>query len=90
MGPQTTSRDICAVFNGVSDIMLQEFVLGGSLSRPLHPLERVMEVVLRWGDWDEVDRRDNQLVLAPCIFYAEIRAMVSFIKRLNNNTNVEI
>ncbi|KAF4524911.1 hypothetical protein B566_EDAN013660, partial [Ephemera danica] len=45
-----------------SSCMLQEYVLGGTLRRPLHASERVLEVVVRWSYWPEEHRKDNQLV----------------------------
>ncbi|XP_071446305.1 uncharacterized protein RhoGAP15B [Hetaerina americana] len=50
---------------------LEERILGSALTRPLHPMERVLDVVLRWGYWDDVDRKDNLLALTPSTLLLE-------------------
>lgn len=68
MSPQKTSDEIC---KELSDKMghpsyllcLEEVICNGSMFRPLHHTERVLDTVLRWGYWDERDRKDNCLVL---------------------------
>lgn len=49
----------CAAF----ELQLEELVLNDNLRRPIHYSEKVLNVVLRWGYWDEADRKDNCLVL---------------------------
>lgn len=45
------------------ELQLEEWVLNDNLRRPIHYSEKVLEVVLRWGYWDEADRKDNCLVI---------------------------
>ena len=45
--------------------------MGGSLERPLHHSERLLDVTLRWGSWHEEDRHDNYLLLKHNIVYSE-------------------
>ncbi|KAF4526299.1 hypothetical protein B566_EDAN015214 [Ephemera danica] len=72
INPQKTAFEVCAELGRGDDHILQEVVLGGALLRPVHATEKVFDVVVRWGYWDETDRKDNQLVLAPCPVYQEI------------------
>lgn len=39
--------------------------------RPIHYTEKVLDVVLRWGYWDELDRKDNCLILTNISKYRE-------------------
>ncbi|KAG8225490.1 hypothetical protein J437_LFUL009483 [Ladona fulva] len=55
---------------------LEEHVLGGALIRPLHPTERVLDAVLRWGYWDEMDRRDNFIALGPATLYTDVAPLI--------------
>lgn len=52
-------------------LVLHEAVLGGALQRPIHHSELVLDVALKWGAWDEEDRRDNYLLLKHNILYEE-------------------
>lgn len=68
VGPQKTSGEIC---NELSERMkepgyglcLEEVICNNTMFRPLHHTERILDVVLRWSYWDELDRKDNCLVL---------------------------
>lgn len=55
----------------VHELILEEVILNGRLTRPVHHSEKVLEVVLRWSYWDEIDRKDNYLVLVPLSKYWE-------------------
>lgn len=44
---------------------LVEVILNGELQRPLHYNEKVLNVVLRWANWPEADRKSNYLELRP-------------------------
>jgi len=52
-------------------MFIHEVVLGGSLERPLHHSEKMLDVTLRWGTWHENDRHDNYLLLKTNQFYLE-------------------
>eukprot|EP00092_Neocalanus_flemingeri_P004733 GFUD01005098.1.p1 GENE.GFUD01005098.1~~GFUD01005098.1.p1 ORF type:complete len:1563 (+),score=315.45 GFUD01005098.1:146-4834(+) len=52
-------------------MFIHEVVLGGSLERPLHHSEKMLDVTLRWGTWDAEDRHDNYLLLKTNQFYLE-------------------
>lgn len=43
--------------------MLEEVICNESMRRIVHNDETVLDVVLRWGYWDEDDRKDNYLVV---------------------------
>lgn len=43
--------------------MLEEVICNGAMRRIVHLDEIVLDVVLRWGYWDEEDRKDNYLVV---------------------------
>lgn len=68
IGPQKLAADICMELSEkmkvpANELQLEELVLNHSLRRPVHYSEKVLDVVLRWGYWDEADRKDNCLVL---------------------------
>ena len=68
IGPQKTAYDVCAELSSkmatpAEELVLEENVLNDNLFRPLHFTEKVLDVVLKWSYWDEVDRKDNCLVL---------------------------
>lgn len=44
---------------------LMEIILNGELQRPLHYSEKVLNIVLRWSNWPEADRKTNFLELKP-------------------------
>ena len=48
---------------------IHEVVLAGALERPLHHSERLLDVTLRWGAWQEQDRHDNYLLVKQNTFY---------------------
>ena len=52
-------------------MFIHEVVLGGSLERPLHHSEKMLDVTLRWGTWTESDRHDNYLLLKTNQFYLD-------------------
>jgi len=55
----------------VENLLIHEVVLGGTLERPLHHSEKMLDVTLRWGTWAEADRHDNYLLLKENQFYKE-------------------
>jgi len=68
VGPQKLAGEMCMELASKTslpahELCLEEVVCGGALTRPLHHTERVLDVVLRWGYWSDVDRKDNCLVL---------------------------
>lgn len=44
---------------------LMEVIVNGELQRPLHYNEKVLNIVLRWANWPEDDRKTNFLELRP-------------------------
>lgn len=44
-------------------LMLEEVICSESMRRVVHIDEIVLDVVLRWGYWDEEDRKDNYLLV---------------------------
>lgn len=74
IGPKKTAYEICAELSSkiklpVEELQLEEFVLNGALTRPIHYTEKVLDVVLKWGYWDESDRKDNCLILTKISKY---------------------
>nr|XP_018909007.1 PREDICTED: arf-GAP with Rho-GAP domain, ANK repeat and PH domain-containing protein 1 [Bemisia tabaci] len=53
-------------------LCLIEVICDGAMQRPLHHTEKVLDVVLRWGYWDEADRRANYLVITKNELFQEI------------------
>ena len=84
IGPQKTAFDVCRELGDKvgcppHELCLEEFDLLGSLERPLHHSEKVLEVVARWGYWDTEDRKDNVLILRKDRLYKDIVPLVSLI-----------
>ena len=46
--------------------------------RPIHFLEKVLDVTLRWTEWPEDFRRDNYLVVKENYVYENVDNVVSF------------
>lgn len=66
--PSKTSSDICIELceKAKTDshlLMLEEVICSESMRRIVHIDEIVLDVVLRWGYWDEDDRKNNYLVV---------------------------
>ncbi|KAL1130714.1 hypothetical protein AAG570_011955 [Ranatra chinensis] len=77
VGPNCEAGNICKDLSSRTEfscheLCLTETILGGSLSRPLHHTELVLDTVLRWVHWDPADCKDNYLVLTPNIVFREI------------------
>lgn len=84
IGPQKTAFDVCRELGDKAgyaphQLCLEEYNLLGSLERPLHHSEKVLEAVARWGYWDTEDRKDNVLILKKDRLYKDIVPLVSFI-----------
>ncbi|KRT82213.1 hypothetical protein AMK59_4084, partial [Oryctes borbonicus] len=70
IGPQKTAYEICSELSvkiklPVHELVLEELVLNDNLIRPIHYTEKVLDIVLKWGYWDDADRKDNCLILSP-------------------------
>lgn len=77
MNPTKTALDICRELSTkmklpAHELQLEESVLSGQLTRPIHYSERVLNAVLQWSYWDNVDCKDNCLVLKPNELYKEL------------------
>lgn len=57
--------------------MLEEVICDGSMRRIVHINEFVLDVVLRWGYWDENDRKDNYLLVKENKILHELEALRS-------------
>ena len=58
-------------------LCLYEVVCNEALKRPLHHKEQVWNSVIRWGYWDEEDRKDCHLLLTNNRFLREVAPLVS-------------
>lgn len=47
------------------------------LERPIHFLEKVLDVTLRWTEWPEEFCKDNYLVVKPNYVYEHVDSIVS-------------
>merc|ERR1719474_2315815 len=52
-------------------MFIHEVVLGESLERPVHYSEKMLDLTLRWGSWQDDDRRNNYLVLKQNKLYSD-------------------
>jgi hypothetical protein len=89
VGPQKLAGEVCAelaskVSLPAHELCLEEVVCGGALTRPLHHMERVLDVVLRWGYWSDIDRKDNCLVLCQNTVFKEAAAQVCIYRMLHS------
>ncbi|XP_026500877.2 arf-GAP with Rho-GAP domain, ANK repeat and PH domain-containing protein 2 [Vanessa tameamea] len=78
--PNKTSSDICIELCEKSKmeshlLMLEEVICNDSMRRVVHIDEIVLDVVLRWGYWDEEDRKDNYLVVKENKILHEFEAL---------------
>ncbi|KAG5896364.1 hypothetical protein JTB14_005842 [Gonioctena quinquepunctata] len=76
VGPNKTAYEVCKELNPhiklpIHELVLEEIVLNDKLVRPIHHEEKVLDVVLKWGYWEETDRKDNYLTLVPLSKYWE-------------------
>ncbi|XP_067012287.2 arf-GAP with Rho-GAP domain, ANK repeat and PH domain-containing protein 1 [Anabrus simplex] len=77
IGPHKSAGEVCTELANKTkyaahELGLEEVICGGSLVRMLHYTEKVLETVLRWGYWDDADRKDNALVLKRNNLYREV------------------
>lgn len=68
--PTKTAYEICREVApkmqlATHQITLYEFILNGSLKRPLHHDTKVFDVILNWSYWTEDDRKHNFLMVKP-------------------------
>lgn len=66
--PLKTAHEICKEMEsnmgiGAHQMTLYEVILNGELQRPIHFTEKVLNIVLRWANWPEEDRKSNFLEL---------------------------
>ncbi|KAJ2954191.1 hypothetical protein O0L34_g2427 [Tuta absoluta] len=66
--PSKTAGEVCVELCGKAgaeshQLMVEEVILGGALRRAVHLDEPLLDVVLRWGYWDDADRKDNYLLV---------------------------
>ncbi|CAH0401843.1 unnamed protein product [Chilo suppressalis] len=78
--PNKTSSDICIELCEKAKteshlLMLEEVICNDSMRRIVHIDEIVLDVVLRWGYWDEEDRKDNYLVVTDNNMLTEIESL---------------
>lgn len=55
--------------------MLEEVICNDAMRRIIHNDEVVLDVVLRWGYWDEEDRKDNYLLVRENKLLHDMEAM---------------
>lgn len=80
LSPTKTSADICIELSQKAGkdshlLMLEEVICDGAMSRIINIDEVVLDVVLRWGYWDEDDRKDNYLLVRDNKILYEISAI---------------
>ncbi|XP_052746569.1 arf-GAP with Rho-GAP domain, ANK repeat and PH domain-containing protein 2 [Bicyclus anynana] len=80
--PNKTSSDICIELCEKANmeshlLMLEEVICEGSMNRIVHIDEIVLDTVLRWGYWDEKDRKDNYLIVKGNKILHDLEALKS-------------
>ncbi|XP_023322397.1 arf-GAP with Rho-GAP domain, ANK repeat and PH domain-containing protein 3 isoform X2 [Eurytemora carolleeae] len=53
------------------NMLIHEVVLGETLERPVHFSEKLLDLTLRWGSWQDADRHNNYLLLKENKLYAD-------------------
>ncbi|KAL3284888.1 hypothetical protein HHI36_019024 [Cryptolaemus montrouzieri] len=76
IGPNKTALEVCNELSSkvnlqVYEMILEEVVLDGQMKRPIHHSEKILEIVLKWSYWDEVDRKDNYIVVSNLSKYTD-------------------
>ncbi|XP_059616967.1 uncharacterized protein LOC132261930 [Phlebotomus argentipes] len=92
--PTKTVYDLCKELAGKINlpphrVTLSEILLGGDLTRPLHHTENVLNIVLRWTDWSDVDRKDNYLELRPTKFLYDVERALRNLPTVSPNTELK-
>lgn len=66
IGPKLTVEDVLKdlALGQSKRAFLMESICNGELQRPLSLEEFLLPTILKWADWPEDDRRNNQLVYA--------------------------
>lgn len=77
MHPHKTAEEVCKELtfkttNPIHSLSLEEVICNGHLIRPLHHSEKVLDTVLRWSYWDELDRKENCLVLTKNDLFQQV------------------
>lgn len=90
--PTKTADEICKelapiINRAAYELSLNEVILNGTLQRPLHYSEKVLDVVLIWSHWSHEDRKDNFLQLTWIRYRNEIERA---LKDLSLETNKEL
>lgn len=80
LNPNKTSSDVCIELSEKAKteshlLMLEEVICNESMRRIVHKDEIVLDVVLRWGYWDEEDRKDNYLLIKENGILQEMEAL---------------
>ncbi|XP_063837365.1 arf-GAP with Rho-GAP domain, ANK repeat and PH domain-containing protein 2 isoform X2 [Ostrinia nubilalis] len=78
--PNKTCADVCIELCEKANmeshqLMIEEVICNESMRRIVHIDEVVLDVVLRWGYWDEEDRKDNYLLVKDNKILNEIEAL---------------
>lgn len=92
--PTKTVHDICRELAPKMNrepytLTLSEVILNGSLQRPLHHSEKVLDIVLKWSYWPEADRKDNFLRLTPMKFMKEVERALKVLPSVIPNKELK-
>lgn len=92
--PTKTVNDVCRELARKINcepyaVTLSEVILSGSLERPLHHSEKVLDIVLKWSYWPEADRKDNFLRLTPMKFMKEVERALKVLPSVIPNKELK-
>lgn len=85
LGPNKTAAELCQELGNkagmqVYEMVLEESVLDGNLTRPIHHSEKVLDIILKWSNWDELDRKNNCIIinnLSKYVDYLEAKILLA-------------
>lgn len=67
-------------------VTLHEYIMNGSLQRPLHHDTKVFDVIMTWSYWTDDDSKDNYLTVKPINLLNDVQRAIKnmpIVTRIN-------
>lgn len=94
ISPTKTAYEICAELApkmqlATHQVTLHEYILNGSLQRPLHHDTKVFDVILNWSYWTDDDRKNNYLTVKPINLLNDLQRAVKKMPIMTRNNELK-